>query len=130
MTATNSLKSSSATSWRYSGVAGAAGAPGAGEAAVAVKRESSSHDAVARRASVEECFEVVECPHAHGHARLVGRAAEVRQQDDLLHGQEIGRHLRLLLVHVQRRAGNLLAVERGDQRGFVHDVAARRVDKK
>src|SRR2546425_7637302 len=94
MPATNSLKSSSATSWRYSGVAGAAGAPragGVGEAAVAVKRESSSHDAVARRASVEECFEVVECPHAHGHARLVGRAAEVRQQDDVLQGQEIDR---------------------------------------
>src|SRR5689334_16555815 len=109
MTATNSLKSNSATSWRYSGVAGA---PGVGEGAVAVTRESPSHHAVARRAAVEECFEVVECPHAHGHARLVGRAAEVRQQDDVLHGQQTGRQRRLLLVHVKRRPRYLVALER------------------
>src|SRR6185436_6134634 len=60
--------------------------------------------------------------------RLFRRRAEVRRGNDARVLQERAARRRLGLEHVEGRARDLSAVERLEQRGFVDEPAARRVD--
>ena len=63
-------------------------------------------------------------------ANFARRRADVRRQHHLLHGQERGRHARLVPEHFESRARNAAVFQRLDQRRFVDDGAARDVDEK
>ena len=52
----------------------------------------------------------------------------MRQQHDMLHRDQLGRHARLVLEHVEAGGQDLLVAQRRDQRGFVDDAAAADVD--
>ena len=52
----------------------------------------------------------------------------MRREHDVGPAQAV-RNLRLVLVHVERRAGDVLCFESGDQSGFVHHRTARSVDE-
>ena len=73
---------------------------------------------------------LVEPGRRHVVEALVGPAQRVRRDDDVVHRQQriVGGD-RLLLEHVERRAGDLPARERVDQRRFVDDRSARDVDE-
>src|SRR6185369_12959462 len=61
---------------------------------------------------------------------LLGDIAEMRRDDRTRKiAQGMIERQRLLVVHVEPRAGELALAKRGDERGFVDDWAARRVDQ-
>ena len=64
---------------------------------------------------------------AHRLARRVRRAADVRQQHDVLELREARREARLVLVHVEARARDRARAQRRHERGLVDDRAARGV---
>ena len=53
----------------------------------------------------------------------------MREEHDVLHGQQRVRHLRFLLEHVEASARYLSGLKGLDQGGFVDDVAAGGVDQ-
>jgi enoyl-CoA hydratase/carnithine racemase len=62
-------------------------------------------------------------------ARLPGRAADVRRQDDVVEREQLARHMRLVLEHVEPGAGDRPVAQRLDERLLVDDRAARDVDE-
>src|SRR5215218_5221462 len=89
-----------------------------------------SHDRIAQRRTTEESPQVFDRSLAHGHPGLVGGATQVRKQHHVLHGEELGRDLRLVLVDVEAGAGNRPVRESIHQGSLVHDVTPRGVDEK
>ena len=67
---------------------------------------------------------------AHRLARLARRAADVRQQHDVVHRQQLGRNVRLVGEHVEPGTLDRARLERRDQRRLVDDRAARDVDER
>ena len=67
--------------------------------------------------------------HPHRHAGLARRAAEVRRQHDVLERDQAFLDRGLMLVHVERRAGDHARTQRLDERPLVDDRPARRVDE-
>ena len=65
----------------------------------------------------------------HRRPRFGRAAAQVRHEQHVLERQQIGMHRRLVLVDVERRAGEQVLLQRPRQRLLVDDRAARRVDE-
>src|SRR2546427_1677618 len=92
-------------------------------------RERGYVDRVLDDAPAEEVGDLLRDGDRDVHLRLAGRGAEVWRADHLLHPEErmAGRR-RLLLEHVEGRAGHLAALDGRGERRLVDDAAARAVD--
>ena len=89
------------------------------------RRSGASGDDIRRGAALEEDgAEGVHAEHAHRLARLVGGAAEVRHEEHVLEPEQSRVNFRFVLEDVERGAGDLAAVECGDERLLVHDRSA------
>ena len=77
--------------------------------------------------AVERGDDLLGDDHARAILRLVGRRGEVRRDDDVVELEQRAR-VRLFGEDVERRAGDLAALQRVDESGLVDQLAARRVD--
>ena len=77
---------------------------------------------VGRAASLEQREDVFRGHHSHLRARLDRGRGQMRRQNDVRTAQAVG-DFRLVLVDVQRGAGDEFVLERGHQRGFARRPA-------
>ncbi|MNT92956.1 hypothetical protein D3C72_2343240 [compost metagenome] len=73
-------------------------------------------------------FEIGHQQRAHGVAGLVGGAALVGGEDDIVEGEEFGGNLGLLLEDVERGAAEAATDEEFDHGGLIDQGAAGDVD--
>src|SRR6516165_7700901 len=87
-------------------------------------------DAIGRRASRQQRKDVVHHDKRHLLTYLCHRAAEMGGRNDVAHGEQCRRHLRLMLENVETGAGDLTPGKCTRKRRLVDNGAARRVDEK
>ena len=93
------------------------------------RRAHSSQHRGERRAAGKHGRDVVDRQVGHRGAGFGRGAGEVRDEHDVLERQQAGMDGGLVLVDIERRAGNQPLLERPDERRFVDHRAARGVDE-
>src|SRR5436190_20365053 len=83
-----------------------------------------------RGTASQHLYHIVYRELGHRRARFCGAAGQMRDEKDILERQEIGVDHRLLLVDVERRAGDEMLLEGPGQRRFVHYWPARGINQK
>src|SRR3954447_8267970 len=89
-----------------------------------------SPDGIAQRLTAEESPQIFDSSLTHGHPSLLGCASQMRQQHDVLHAEELGRHLRLVLIDVETGSGNGPLGQSIDEGRLVYDVASGGINEK
>ena len=77
----------------------------------------------------EHGLERVGAAHAHRHAGLMGRAAQMGHEYDVVEPEQDGIDVRFVLEHIEGGTADHAVVERPGQRRLVHDGPAARIDE-
>ena len=83
---------------------------------------------VTRGIAGEKGVDIFDYAHAHCLARLHRGTAQMRQQHDIFHRQQIGRYRRFLFENIEPCPSNISIIQRSHQCRFVDDITARAVE--
>lgn len=87
-------------------------------------------DQVDRAPALQDGRHILGCFHGHLGSRLPGSASDMRKRNHIRHRQErMGFVDGLMLEYIKTRSGNLLLLQRPDQRRLIDNSAAGGVDE-